>query len=93
MIKITYDTDTRYQSGMGETFYCKSLTSAKRLLKEEIKKSLENEDFTVEDSKQIIKEFNLFVYRKKLDPMAQNQIQINTNEEDFHIMIESIELY
>ncbi len=92
MIHILYDTNTYFIKQVWEEFFCRSITSAKRILKRELKASIEREEISKECMKEVLTQFDIWVLNKKTMWGKQDSLQICTVADDFYVWVREIEL-
>ena len=87
-----YDTNTYFQKQVWEEFYCKSLASVKRVLKQELKKDIENGTIKRETEKEVLKKFDVWNLNKKTLWNVWD-LQIDCETEEFYIWIQNIVIF
>lgn len=92
MIHILYDTNNYYNKNIGENFYCKTVTSAKRKLKAQLKDDIQNKLITIECQKEVLKKFDVWALNKKT-MWSVWDLHIDTESDDLQIMVCEIDLF
>ena len=89
MIHILYGTDTFYSTTHWDSYYCKSLTSAKKELKRIMGIDNLYTQWLPTMQKEVLKEFDRWVFDKKT---LRNIGDLNIEVGELNILVEEIEL-